>query len=432
MPEQLHELTALDAAARIRAGEISSEELIRACLDRIAAREDEVRAWQHIDHAYAIAEARKADASEPQSLLHGVPFGVKDVIDTGDIPTECGSAIYRDRQPAADAACVAAMRAAGAILMGKTVTTEFATFTPGKTRNPHNTGHTPGGSSSGSAAAVGAAMVPLAFGNQTAGSLIRPAAYCGIFGFKPTHGTVNLSGIFELVSRLDTLGYMARSVDDLAAFYGIVLGRPVSVPPEDGPGRAPRIGLCRTFHWREAAPETVEAVESAAAFCAGMGAEVDEVEMPPHFADLAETHTTILNAGLGKSMNELFHADGDRLSERLRQMIRDGLETSHEALQEATVHADRCVAEFSSVVGDHDVFLAPSAPGEAPAGTASTGNPIFQVVWTLLQVPCITLPWSSGPNGLPVGVQLIGRRGDDDMVLRVAKWLETRHRAAAP
>ena len=430
MSEQLHELTALDAAARIRAGEISSEELVRACLDRIAAREDEVRAWQHLDETYAIAEARKADESEPRSLLHGVPFGVKDVIDTGDLPTGCGSEIYSDRQPAADAACVAAMRAAGAVLMGKTVSTEFATFTPGKTRNPHDAGHTPGGSSSGSAAAVGSAMVPLAFGNQTAGSLVRPAAFCGVSGLKPTHGTVDLSGIFELVPRLDTLGYMARSVDDLAAFYGIVLGRPVAVPPDDGPGRAPRIGLCRTFHWREAAPETVEAVESAAAFCAEAGAEVAEAEMPAHFSDLAETHTTIMNAGLGRSMNELYRADGDRLSERLRQMIRDGQETPDEALRKANDHADRCIAEFGGAMGDRDVFLAPSAPGEAPAGLDSTGNPIFQVVWTLLQVPCVTLPWSTGPNGLPVGVQLIGRRGDDETVLRVAKWLETRHRSA--
>lgn len=431
MSEQLHELTALDAAARIRAGEISSEELVRACLDRIAAREDEVRAWQHLDGDYAIAEARKADESEPRSPLHGVPFGVKDVIDTGDLPTECGSVIYRDRRPAADAACVAAMRAAGAVLMGKTVSTEFATFTPGKTRNPHDAGHTPGGSSSGSAAAVGSAMVPLAFGNQTAGSLVRPAAFCGIFGLKPTHGTVDLSGIFELVPRLDTLGYMARSVDDLAAFYGIVLGRPVEVPPEDGPGRAPRIGLCRTFHWREAAPETVEAVESAAAFCAGMGAEVAEADMPGHFADLAETHTTIMNAGLGRGMNDLYRADGDRLSERLRQMIRDGQATPDETLRKANDHADRCIAEFGGAMGDRDVFLAPSAPGEAPGGLDSTGNPIFQVVWTLLQVPCVTLPWSTGPNGLPVGVQLIGRRGDDETVLGVARWLETRRRSAA-
>ena len=243
---------------------------------------------------------------------------------------------------------------------------------------------------------------------------------------------MDLSGIFELVPRLDTLGYMARSVDDIAAFYSIVLGRPIPVPLEDGPGRAPRIGLCRTFHWHEAAPETVEAVESAAAFCAEMGADVDEAEMPAHFGNLAETHMTILNAGLGTSMNDLLRENGDRLSDRLQQMIRDGLETSDESLRKTTDHADRCLAEFGGVMGNRDVFLAPSAPGEAPKGTASTGNPIFQIVWTLLQVPCITLPWSVGPNGLPVGVQLIGRRGGDDTVLKVAKWLESRHHSAGP
>lgn len=420
--DQLHELTALDAAALIRDREISSEELAKACLERVAACEGDVGAWQCLDEGHVLSEARRADAGEARSPLHGVPFGVKDIIDTADLPTEHGSVVFEGRRPGADAACVAAMRAAGAVLMGKTVTTEFATFHPGKTRNPHNRAHTPGGSSSGSAAAVGARMAPLAFGSQTAGSLIRPSSYCGIAAFKPTHGTVDLSGMFGLVPRLDTLGYMARSVGDLAAFYGIVRGEPMAA----GAGDAPRIGLCRTFHWREALPETVEAVESAAALCVSAGAEVGEATLPGHFSDLAETHTNILLAGIGGSMGELLRREGGRLSERLRQMITDGLGIPPAAVGRSEAHADRCIKEFGEWMGGWDVLLTPSAPGEAPEGLESTGNPIFQVVWTLLQVPCVTIPWAAGPNGLPVGVQIVGRRGDDDAVIRAAKWLESR------
>lgn len=435
MSTDLHELTALDAATKIAAGEISSEELVRACLAHIDAREDTVGAWQCLDPDFALAQARAADAAPaPRSPLHGVPFGVKDVIDTADLPTEYGSALFKDNRPAADAACVAAMRRAGAVLMGKTVTTEFATFSPGKTRNPHNPAHTPGGSSSGSAAAVGDAMVPLAFGNQTAGSLIRPAAYCGAAAFKPTHGTVDLAGIFELTARLDTLGYMARSVDDLAAFYGIVRGDERVTGQDaaltDGPrpgdtARPLRIGLCRTHHWTEAAPESVEAVESAAALCATQGAEVGICDLPAEFADLAETHSTVLLAGLARSMKSIHRDHAGQISDQLRGMLDEGAATSDARIVAAQSHADRCMMAFASVTAPWDVLLTPSAPGEAPEGEA-TGNPIFQIVWTLLQVPCVTLPWTTGPNGLPVGVQLVGRKGDDERVLQVAKWLDKR------
>jgi Asp-tRNA(Asn)/Glu-tRNA(Gln) amidotransferase A subunit family amidase len=426
MTTELHSLTALDAAAKIAAGEITSEELVRGCLDYIDSREDKVGAWISLNPDFAIAQARRADESATLGPLHGVPFGVKDVIDSGDLPTGYGSEIFDGHQPEADAACVAAMRRAGAVLMGKTVSTEFATYRPGKTRNPHNPDHTPGGSSSGSAAAVGGEMVPLAFGNQTAGSLIRPAAFCGAHAFKPTHGTVNLGGIFELMPRLDTLGYMARSVDDLAAFYDVVRGQDGFTALADGLGRAPRIGLCRTHHWTEAQGETVEAVESAAAHFAALGAEIDDCILPAHFADLAQTHSTVLCAGLARSMAEIHRNHGNRISEVLLGMLDDGAATEPKVLAGALAHADSCMMEFPTVTADFDVLLTPSAPGEAPLGHGMTGNPIFQVVWTLLQVPCVTIPWSTGPNGLPVGVQLIGRKGDDDRVLRVAKWLDAR------
>lgn len=425
MATELHQLTATDAAAKIAAREISSEELVRGCLDFIADREDAVGAWHTLDPDYAIAEARRADASASRGPLHGVPFGVKDVIDTADLPTEYGSAIYEGHQPAADAACVARMRNAGAVLMGKTVSTEFATFQPGKTRNPHNTAHTPGGSSSGSAAAVGGEMIPLAFGTQTAGSLIRPAAFCGAHAFKPTHGTVNLAGMWELAPRLDTLGYMARSVDDLASFYNVVRGAETAGPLADGLGRPPRIGICRTHHWQEAQPESVEAVESAAARLAELGAEVGTCDLPDRFADLAETHKIVLGGALARSMGDTRENHGDEISEMLRGMIDDGAAIEAKTEANALAHADRCTMEFPAVTDGWDVILTPSAPGEAPEGMA-TGNPLFQIVWTLLQVPSLTLPWATGPKGLPVGIQLIGRKGDDQRVLRIGKWLQER------
>lgn len=426
MTADLLDLSATEAGALIAARKISSEELVQACLDRISAREDEVRAWQHLDPDYAIAEARRADTTEPLGPLHGVPFGVKDIIDTADQPTEYGSPIFAGHRPTADAACVAAMRKAGAVMMGKTVTTEFATFNPGKTRNPHNPAHTPGGSSSGSAAAVGDRMLPLAFGTQTAGSLIRPSAFCGVAAFKPTHGTVDLTGVLELVPRLDTLGYMGRSIDDLALFYGTVRGDDILSAVPDGIGRAPRIGICRTHHWSHAEPSSVEAVEAAAALCASLGAEVGECDLPPHFADLSQTHTTIICSGLARSLKDIYRNRSEALSERLRGMIEAGIETSAERHEEALCHADRCMMEFSAIAGKWDAILTPATPGEAPEGLAATGDPIFQVVWTLLQVPCVTFPWATGPNGLPVGIQLVARKGDDARLLSVAKWLQAR------
>ena len=422
---ELHKLTATEAAALMAKSEISSEDLVRACLARIEAREETVRAWQYLDPDFAIAEARKADAVERKGPLHGIPFAAKDIIDTADMPTEKGSPIYAERRPDTDAPCVAAMRNAGAVLMGKTMTTEFATFNPGKTRNPHNSGHTPGGSSSGSGAAVGDCMVPLAFGSQTAGSLIRPAAFCGAHGLKPTHGTVDLSGILPLEANLDTLGYMARSVDDLAAYYATVRGL-TPEPVRDGIGRAPRVGLCRTPFWRKAEPETVEAVEDAAARFSELGAEVADTELPDTYADILDSHRVILNRGLTVTLGREYAEHRDQLSERLQAMIADGFEVSDEQYAAAIAHAEACRAGLADAFGEFDVFLTPSAPGEAPKGIGATGDPVFQVPWTTLHAPCVTIPYDTGPRGLPVGVQFVGRRSDDDAVLAIAKWFDAR------
>ena len=423
---ELWQLTAAEAGRGIAAGEITSEALVRSCLDRIADRDADVEAWTHLDPDYAIAGARAADASPSGGPLHGVPFAVKDVIDSGELPTEYGApAIHGGHRPERDAACVAAMRAAGAVLMGKTVSTEFATFQPGKTRNPHNPAHTPGGSSSGSAAAVGASMVPIAFGNQTAGSLIRPAAFCGVVGLKPTHGTVDLAGILPLEPSFDTLGYMARSVDDVGLFYDVVRGAGPAVPA-DGLDRAPRVGLCRTHHWDKADAAAREAVERAAAKFSDLGADVADVDLPDDFAAIPDSHRVILNAGLTQSLARQYADRRDRLSERLRGMIEEGLGYDEATLEAARTHARACRAAAGDAFGDRDVLLTPSAPGEAPEGLGMTGDPIFQTTWTLLHLPCVTLPFATGPNGLPVGVQLIGSRGGDAAVLAVAKWFHGR------
>ena len=413
-------LAATEAAARIAAGEITSEALVRSCLERIEEREGEIGAWAHLDTEYALDQARAADRARPRGPLHGVPFGVKDVIDSAGLPTEYGSpAIHGGHRPARDAACVAAMRASGAVLLGKTVSTEFATFTPGRTRNPHDLAHTPGGSSSGSAAAVAASMVPIAFGNQTAGSLIRPAAFCGVVGFKPTHGTVDLAGILPLEPSFDTLGYMARSVGDVAAFYGIVRGAPPDLAAA-APGPRPRIGLCRTHHWDKAGPAARDALARAAAALADGGAEVFDLDLPDSFAVLPETHGTILNSGLARSLARRYADHRDRLSPRLRAMIEEGMGGGVAEVAAARAHAESCRAEADGLFARCDALLTPSAPGEAPEGLESTGDPIFQTTWTLLHVPCVTLPCGIGPKGLPVGVQLVAARGADDRLLAFA------------
>lgn len=421
----LYRLTATEAAKLIAKRDISSEELVKSCLERISARESTVQAWAHLDEQLAIRAARAADAEAPKSPLHGIPFGVKDVIDSADLPTEYGSEIFKGHRPAKDAACIRRMKNAGAVLMGKTVSTEFATFRPGKTRNPHNPAHTPGGSSSGSAAAVGDSMIPLAFGNQTAGSHIRPGSFCGICAFKPTWGTVDLTGIMPLEHSFDTLGYFARSFDDIANYYAIVRGAPPANAP-DGIGRPPRIGFYRALERKHAEPAGTAAVEAAAKTLQSLGAIVEEVELASHFADLIDVHPIILNVGLTRSLKAVYDKDADRISERLRGMIESGLSTPAATYRQALDQADACRRDINAAFGAYDVLLCPSAPGEAPQGLEATGNPVFQLAWTLLHVPCASVPGAVGPQGLPVGIQFIGRQYDDNTVLAIAKWFQQR------
>ena len=418
-------INATEAAVRMASGELTSVQLVESCLERIQAREGEVGAWAHLDEDMALNAARVADATEPKSPFHGIPFGVKDIIDTADLPTECGTPIRAGRRPTEDAACVARMKAAGAVMMGKTVTTEYALYHPGKTRNPLNLAHTPGGSSSGSAAAVADSMVPVAFGSQTSGSLIRPAAFCGICAFKPTRGITDISGMLQLEPDFDTLGYMGRNFDDLATFFAIVHDHtPRSLP--DGIGRKPRFGLCRTPMWPHAEQASIDAVEEAAEQLRSIGADVQEVRLPPSFDGLLETHASILKAALTRSLREDYRHHQDRMSPVLREMIEAGFAVPKDQEKALRSHAGKCRAAINHAFGDRDAFLCPSVVGEAPKGISATGSPVFQAMWTLLNVPIAGIPGAVGPAGLPVGIQFVGRRGDDETILRLGKWFHTR------
>jgi len=419
---KLNTLSAVEAARRIAAGEITCEALVRDCLDRIVAREGEVQAWEHLDREAALEQARAADKRPNRGLLHGVPVGVKDVIDTVDMPTAYGSPIYAGHRPAWDAACVALARAAGAVVLGKTVTTEFAVVNPGKTRNPHNPLHTPGGSSSGSAAAVADSMVPLAFGTQTGGSMIRPASYCGVVGYKPSFGLISGVGVKVLSGSLDTVGTFGRTVPDAALLAAAVSGRSdllVSKPLPAGP----RVGVCRTFEWNHALPETVAALESAANKLGVAGVPVRAVDLPPAWAGLVQAQIDIMNFELTSSFAYERARHWSQISERLRASIEAGLKVSPERYDSAQALARDCRSSLSGMFMECDVLLAPSAPGAAPEGLASTGNAIFNRTWTLLRTPCVSIPVAAAPNGLPVGLQVIGDYGCDAKTLAAAHWL---------
>jgi Asp-tRNA(Asn)/Glu-tRNA(Gln) amidotransferase A subunit family amidase len=420
----LNRLSATAAARKLAAREITAEALLADCLERIAERESEVHAWTFLDTDVALRRARALDAQGSTGLLHGLPIGVKDLFDTFDMATSYGSPIYAGHRPAWDAACVAMARAAGAIVVGKTVTTEFATFHPGPTCNPHNLQHTPGGSSSGSAAAVADWMVPLAFGTQTAGSIVRPAAYCGVVGYKPTYGTVTRVGVKMISDTLDTVGALARSVPDVALFVAALAGRHELLI--DGPTRdVPRIGLCKTYEWGRAQPETVAAFEDARKRLRTAGASIRDVALPTQFAGLAEAQTTIMVHEVANSLAYENLAHREQLSADMTRMIDAGLAVSPQEYDAALSLARRCRAMLSGIFSGVDVLLAPSTAGEAPAGIAATGDPLFNRIWTLLRVPVVHVPVASGPHGLPVGLTVAGTVGADRATLRAADWIHT-------
>ncbi|RPI08509.1 MAG: amidase [Zetaproteobacteria bacterium] len=436
--KELTTLSAHDALEAIRRREIGSTELVEACLDRIRTLEPRVEAWTFLDPEHALAQARDRDQMmadrTPLGPLHGLPVGIKDIFDTADMPTENGTVLHAGRQPGEDATVVTLLRAAGAIILGKTVTTELAVYGPGKTKNPRNPDHTPGGSSSGSAAAVAAEMVPLAIGSQTNGSVIRPAAYCGVVGYKPTFGAIPRTGALRQSRPLDHVGVFARTVEDAALLAHVLMvfddrdpdmrlqARPhfLETANQDPPSR-PNLAFVKSPYWAEA-DETARTrlIDFAIRLeC------VEEVELPPAFAEAAMIHRTIMEADLASSFAAEYARGKERLTPTLRSMIERGQRTLAMEYRHAVERVPGLVQALESIFTQYDAILTPATTGEAPAGLASTGNPIFCTIWTLCGVPAVTLPLLRGPQGLPLGVQLAGRRHDDARLLRTARWLAT-------
>jgi amidase len=417
---KLIDMTATEIAAAVNAGKTSCEAVVRACLDHINLREPYVQAWQYLDREQVIGQAIALDKTGARGPLIGVPFGIKDIIDTMDMPTEYGSPIYKGNQPRNEAACVALGRKAGGILMGKTVTTEFANRYPGKTRNPFDPARTPGGSSSGSAAAVGDHMVPLAIGTQTTGSTIRPASYCGAFGYRPTWGDLRCSGVREAAGSLDTLGLIARSVEDIALYRDVLIGAtPEPVPAHTG---TLRVGFCRTHVWPEVEPYTQKSLEEAAQTLARAGIEVSDVELPADFEQLMDAHLAISSYEFSRNFTYEIQHHWNKISATLREnRLKSGLECSYERYRDARAFAAQCRRAFAAVVADYDVLLTASATGEAPVGLGTTGNANNCLIWTILHVPSVTMPVFKGPNGLPVGAQIIGKADNDRKLFAAAQ-----------
>lgn len=407
-------LSATGAAALMARGRLHPAELLAACQARIAAREPTVRAFAWYDPA-----GIRAPRPGP---LHGLPIGVKDVLATADMPTQNGSPIWAGHRPRADAAVVAAARAAGAVVIGKTVTTEFAIRHPGATTNPHNAAHTPGGSSQGSAAGVAAGFFPLAFGTQTAGSIIRPAAFCGVVGYKPGFGLLPRNGLTMISDSLDTVGLMARSVADCALAAGVLAARDLGAPEQAGQG-TPRIGLCRGPGWSTLAPETLALWDRVGQRLSRAGARPRPVNLPPAVLAADAAHAPVMQAEVALALGWEHAAAAPLLSAAARQIVAQGQAVSGLALAAARGTLAAARAAFPAAMDGLDVLVTPAAPGEAPRGLEWTGDPVCNRLWTALHVPCVTVPAGTGPNGLPLGIQVIGRYEDDARVLAAAAWV---------
>jgi Asp-tRNA(Asn)/Glu-tRNA(Gln) amidotransferase A subunit family amidase len=436
--KELYLLGAVDAARMIRDGIITSVDLVEACLARIREVDGQVQAWTFLDQEYALAQARAADelrmSGQPIGALHGVPVGLKDIIDTADMPTENGSVLHAGRTPSRDASVVSLLRGAGAIVLGKTVTTEFATRTPGKTRNPHNSGHTPGGSSSGSAAAVAAGMVPLALGSQTTGSTIRPASFCGVFGLKPTHGLIPRHGMFQLSRSLDHVGLFARGVDDIALLLEELAAHderdPDSRPRARSPYRRiaaeepplpPMFAFVKTSLWDRV---DADAREAFAELVSRLGDRVEELELTTPLEEVLEWQRAIGGAEIAINLGREWEHGRDKLSAALRQRIADGRDVRAMDYLRALGRVPELNASFTELFEQrYDAILTPAAYGTAPKGLESTGDPAFCALWTLCGMPALSVPLMQGANGLPLGAQLVGARHRDGQLLRTAHWL---------
>jgi amidase len=418
----LNQLGMAEMARRIASGEVSAEAIMQCCLQRIAEREAEVGAFISIDADAALQAARAADREKASGPLHGIPIGVKDIIDTERFATGWGTSFYREHRPGRNASCVELFVRAGAIVVGKTVTTEFAYFKPGKTANPHNMEHTPGGSSSGSAAAVADGMLPFAFGSQTAASLIRPAAYCGIPGYKASHGCFDLQGVMGLAPSMDTLGLLAREIEDFELARTVLCGSEPAAQ-EDLNENPLRVALLRGAHWSEGSVEMRDVCQRALATLAEAGAQTGEIATPQAFMDLTECQKTVMAYEVARARIYEYDHYREHISSAFIDLVESGLQVTREIYEDACRDRDRAMRVLHNLFLDTDVILAPAAPGEAPVGLGATGDPLYSRSWNLLQVPCISIPFGTGPQGMPLSVQLIGAMNTDDRLLASARWV---------
>ena len=433
-------MSASKIGAEIRSGAITSEQVVEACLNRIAFLEETVQAWSFLDPDYSFAQARAADRAREEGrtlgLLHGVPVGIKDIFDTADMPTENGTVLHAGRQPREDATVVSLLRSAGAIILGKTVTTELAVLAPGKTRNPHHPEHTPGGSSSGSAAAVAADMVPLAIGTQTNGSIVRPASYCGVIGFKPSHGSISRYGVLHQSWHLDQIGVFAKTIEDAALLSEVIMifdSRDPSMKPQARPhlrelaaqipSTPPRIAFVKSPVWHYADKETQAAFADLIHL---LSDNIEEIELPAIFDEAIELHRMIMEADLAISFAKEYEHGRTQLSATLRGMIERGQKVLTIQYNDAIGKVPLLSAALENIFKCYDAILTPATTGQAPHGLESTGSPIFCTIWTLCGLPAISLPLLKGPAGLPLGVQLVGRKYNDGLLLRTGNWLVKR------
>jgi Asp-tRNA(Asn)/Glu-tRNA(Gln) amidotransferase A subunit family amidase len=433
-------LGAVEARTRLVAGEFGVADYARALLERVRAVEPAVQAWARIDAAHVLAQAEALDdvhaAGAPDGPLFGLPVGVKDIVDTADLPTENGTVLHAGRQPRADAELVRRLRAAGALVMGKTVTTELATYAPGKTCNPHDAGHTPGGSSSGSAAAVAAGMVPLAVGTQTNGSVIRPASFCGVVGYKPSFGWISRRGVLVQAPSFDQVGVFGRHVEDVALLAQCLAGhdpadaatRVRATPPLletalADPPLPPALAFVRTPMWDRVAPDAQAAFGELLALLAG---RVAEFELPPTMAGVIDAHRSVMEAEIAGSFEAEYERGREQLSASLCAQIERGRAVTAVAARKALARVAPINDAFDAVFDHYDAILTPATLGTAPQGLDSTGDPVMCTLWSFTGQPAVALPLLHGENGLPLGVQLVGRRDDDARLLRTARWLMRR------
>jgi len=413
-------LSALDLARRLEAGQLTPRRVVEKCAEAIAAREGDVGAFVTLDLEGAWRATE--DKGLTSSPLRGLPVGFKDIFDTADLPTQYGSPIYAGYRPPADASAVVLTRQAGGIVVGKTVTTQFASLVPSPTRNPHNGGHTPGGSSAGSAAAVAAGMVPLAFGTQTAGSVIRPAAFCGVAALKPSYRLIPMVGVKTVSWHLDTAGLFGAGVADVAFAAAAILQRDLRV--DRTAAAAPRLGLARTHLWPKASPAMQKAVETAARIATAAGATVTDLHLPPVLEEAFAAQFVIQDYENIRALAFEYERHRERIDPLLRDQLDRAVAITADDYDAARRTASRARQVLADVVADCDAILTPSAPGAAPHGLGATGDPMFNRLWTLMGAPCVNVAGLSDDNGLPLGVQIVGRFGRDRAALEAALFVE--------